>query len=258
MGAPYMEGRDLINNGYAIVTNIEKSNLQILGGNKRDWLDVSEFEQPISDVMILQAANDQVSLRCRIPGPEIYYTLDGADPDQESTKFTEPFTVQPRTVVRAMASNESGQSKISERRFGYKKSNWKVVSASGDKDPGRAIERASFVIDGDDRIGWVPDQGEGAAGFPHEFVVDMGQSQIVKQAEIRIVFDQGAVSQITILGSNQSDKDFVAVGERTLEKFDSESEVELDGSNIRFLKFVFDKPFQEESNLLMVGEIDVR
>ena len=258
MGAPYMEGRDLINNGYAIVTNIQKSNLQILGGNQRDWLDVSEFEQPISDVMILQAANDQVSLRCRIPGPEIYYTLDGADPDQESTKFTEPFTVQPGTVVRAMASNESGQSKISERRFGYKKSNWKVVSASGDKDPGRAIERASFVIDGDHRIGWVPDQGEGSTGFPHQFVVDMGQSQIVKQAEIRFVFDQGAASQITILGSNKSDKDFVAVGERTLEKFDSESEVELDGSNIRFLKFVFDKPFQEESNLLMVGEIDVR
>ena len=258
MGAPYMESRELINNGYAIVTNIHKSNLQILGGTKRNWLNVAKFPEPISDVMVLQGTDGLVRLQCKIPGPSIHYTLDGSEPNRKSTKFGEPFTVKPGSVVRAIAINKAGQSKIAERGFGYDKSSWKIVSANGDKDPAEAIKRANYAIDGDHMIGWIPDVGEGAIGFPYELVLDMGTEQQVTLAGIRFTFNNGAAAKITVLASKNPTKGFAKIGSQDFDKFTKDARVELKGKEIRYLKFVFENPFQQDGNLLMVGEIDVR
>lgn len=258
MGAPYMESDELINNGYAIVTNIHKQNLCILGGHQRNWLDVSNVPVPLSEVLILQGTDGLVSLRCKIPGPKIHYTLDGSVPNRKSKRFDRSFPVEPGSVVRAIAISGSEMSPVAERGFGLDKTEWTIVKANGDADQQRAIERATFAIDGDHQIGWVPDQGEGASSYPYEFVVDMAESQRVELAGIRYVFNQGAASSILVEGSNDPNQGFKKLGEQRFEAFEKDARVKLDGSTVRYLKFIFKKPFAENSNLLMVGEVDIR
>ena len=258
MGAPYMESIELINNGYAIVTNIHKSQLHILGGKQRDWLDVSRIPVPISDVMILQGTDGLVRLRCRIPGPEIFYTTDGEVPNRKSNKFNSPFRIQPGSVVRAVAISGRETSQVAERGFGYDKTDWKIIAANGDSNQQRSIDRAALAIDGDQRIGWIPEQGEGVQGFPYELVIDLGQQRSVNLAGISYVFDRASASSIRIQGSNQPTKGFKNLGARDFEKFVADARVELDGSQVRYLKIIFEQPLVENSNLLMVGEIDIR
>lgn len=258
MGAPYMESIELINNGYAIVTNIHKSQLQILGGNRRDWLKVSNIPVPMSDVLILQGKNGLVSLRCKIPGPEIFYTIDGRAPNRNSTKYRLPFEVQPGSVVQAVAISGRETSKLAKRGFGFDKTEWKVVSANGDSEKERGINRAKLAIDGDRRIGWIPDQGEGVQGFPYEMVIDMGQQRPVKLVGVSYIFQNGAAAKIRVQGSNRPTQGFKDLGVQSLESYSADARVELSGKQVRYLKLIFERPFKENSNLLMVGEIDVR
>jgi hypothetical protein len=258
MGAPYMESAELINNGYAIVTNIHKSHLQILGGKKRNWLDVSKIDIPISDVMVLQGLDGKVRLRCKIPGPDIFYTTDGSAPNRRSKKYSTPFEIAAGGVIQAIAIAGNASSKVASRGFGYDKSKWRIASANGDADQQRAVDRAAFAIDGDRRIGWVPDQGEGTRGYPYEMVVDLGARRSVNFVGINYVFANGAAAKINAFGSNDPATGFKNLGDQTFEKFTPDVRIDLSGDQVRFLKIVFEKPLNEGSNLLMVGEIDVR
>ena len=47
-----------------------------------------------------------VSIQDAAPLPEIFYTLDGSDPTEESTRYTEPFTVEQETTVKAIARGD--------------------------------------------------------------------------------------------------------------------------------------------------------
>ena len=73
-------------------------------------------------VMFYQTANPSISIEddtCTITGEEgstIYYTTDGSDPDDQSTEYTEPFTVTSGDTVKAIAYSpyRSGPSDIVE------------------------------------------------------------------------------------------------------------------------------------------------
>ena len=259
MGAPYMEGPILINNGYAIVTNLHKKTLQITGGKKTDWLNVSSIPVPVSDVLILQDRSGEVSLRCKIPGSEIYYTRDGTTPTRRSTQYKAPFSVTTGQVVQAVAISKGETSKVAARGFGFDKSNWKVVSCNGHKDPEVARQFAAHAFDGDKRICWVPDVGEAARQYPYEVVVDMGESQTVQLAGISYISENGAASKITVQASNEADSGFQQIGTISSSSYAADVRIELTTDNkVRFLRFVFDAPFKQESPLLMLGEIDIR
>ena len=47
-----------------------------------------------------------VSIQDAAPLPEIFYTLDGSDPTEESTRYTAPFTVTQETTVKAIARGD--------------------------------------------------------------------------------------------------------------------------------------------------------
>jgi len=45
----------------------------------------------------------QVSMTCRTPDAEIYYTLDGSTPNSASTRYTEPFVLSENATVKAVS-----------------------------------------------------------------------------------------------------------------------------------------------------------
>ena len=79
-------------------------------------------ESEVTVVMFYQTANPSISIEddtCTITGEEgstIYYTTDGSDPDDQSTEYTEPFTVTSGDTVKAIAYSpyRSGPSDIVE------------------------------------------------------------------------------------------------------------------------------------------------
>ncbi|MBL8891913.1 MAG: discoidin domain-containing protein [Planctomycetaceae bacterium] len=259
MGAPYMEGDVLINNCYALVTNLHKQNLHISGSSQKSWLDVSAIPVPLSEVLILQDAAGLVSLRSRIPGSEIYFTTDGSQPNNNSRRFHEPFAIAEGSVVKAVAINDNDQSKIAERSFALSKELWKIELASGHQDAQLARQRAALAIDGDPLIAWVTDGGEAASGFPHELVIDIGAEQQVSQVEVRFLTAELAAKRVTVFEIDHrgaSDNDGRVIGRYQSERPETLVRIALDESDpMRKIGFRFEEPHGE--SILMVGEIDL-
>ena len=58
-----------------------------------------------------------VLIRCEDQDAEIYYTLDGTEPTNESMLYEGVFVIKEDTVVKAIAYNKDGASEVTEARF---------------------------------------------------------------------------------------------------------------------------------------------
>ena len=67
-----------------------------------------------------------VELQHKDPSVEIYYTLDGSEPDKNSIKYSIPFTLNNTTRVNAIAYNTEGASKMTSADFAI--STWAVTA----------------------------------------------------------------------------------------------------------------------------------
>ena len=61
--------------------------------------------------------NLQVSIDCATENATIYYTTDGSTPDNSSTVFTENFTIEQTTTVKAIAYVDDFSSEIAEKTY---------------------------------------------------------------------------------------------------------------------------------------------
>jgi len=258
MGAPYMEGPVLINNGYALIAHAPQRSLHLTGSTNTNWLNVSQFPVPISDPIILRTRSGEITLRCKIPGPDIFYTTDGSTPDQNSQRYTKPFVVAPGSVVRAIAGSGTNTSNLVERSFGLNKSAWQIAAADGHPSNSVAIERARLAIDGDPLVCWVTDAGEGSRGYPYSITLDLGQPHHLQLASLRLMLPGTSARQISVQASSTPDKDFREIGAVRLDQFATEVPIELDQVEAhRYLRFTFTEPFAD-NHVLMLGEIDLR
>jgi hypothetical protein len=65
--------------------------------------------KPVFSVITMQHTEPfLLNIRCSDPAAAIYYTTDGAEPTQESTRYTEPIQIGQNTVIRA-ASFQAGR-----------------------------------------------------------------------------------------------------------------------------------------------------
>ena len=59
----------------------------------------------------------QVSINCETSGASIYYTLDGSDPSTSSTLYSDPFTINATTTVKAIAVLNGETSNVATKTF---------------------------------------------------------------------------------------------------------------------------------------------
>ena len=59
----------------------------------------------------------KVTISCPTEGAEIYYTTDGTEPTKESELYSEPFTVDETTTVKAIAVNGNGSSEVATATY---------------------------------------------------------------------------------------------------------------------------------------------
>ncbi|HEY3266564.1 MAG TPA: glycoside hydrolase family 2 TIM barrel-domain containing protein [Armatimonadota bacterium] len=115
------------------------------------------------------------------PGAEVRYTTNGSSVTAASPVYAGPVSLADGGTVRAQAF-AAGRlpSPVTEASFAkvyplreVSRDNWKVVHADSE-EPGEGL--ASAAIDGDPATFWHTRWSGVEAGFPHEIVVDLGET----------------------------------------------------------------------------------
>ncbi|HEY8934789.1 MAG TPA: alpha-L-fucosidase [Cyclobacteriaceae bacterium] len=113
---------------------------------------------------IIRNQSGEVVIETNDIGPYFYYTLDGSDPTQQSTKYRGPLLTDGKIEVRAIAySPATGRSSpVAIERFDVSRKNWKIVG--GD-------EKAMAILDGNILTTW---HQNNQAQMPVDLVIDLG------------------------------------------------------------------------------------
>ena len=115
---PAAEFYNLTNNGTYymdfLVSDISRSNDGLISFNFKD---VTVAAPTISPEQGDYFGTQTISINCVTKDAVIYYTTDGSTPTEESTQYTEPFTIDTNTVVKAIAIYDDEVSSVVTAKF---------------------------------------------------------------------------------------------------------------------------------------------
>ncbi|HYH86275.1 MAG TPA: GH92 family glycosyl hydrolase [Pyrinomonadaceae bacterium] len=124
----------------------------------------------------------QVSLKSATAGAQLFYTTDGAEPDNNSTRYAAPFYVERSTTVKAVAVEAGGlKSLTSEARFQLIPNDWAIkllskysrqYTAGGDEGLIDGVRGTTHFSGG----AW-----QGFQGQDFEAVVDLGRVEAISK-----------------------------------------------------------------------------
>jgi len=123
---------------------------------------------------ITRTKEGMLSLQNTDKNLEIYYTLDGKDPDRDSKKYTGPFLPEDRCTIKAISVNpDDGDKSVAISSYlDISKKEWKVLVPKASK-----TEEADLMIDEDPKSFWAtPENG---IANP-EIVLDLGRQYQLK------------------------------------------------------------------------------
>lgn len=104
-------------------------------------------------------------------GYEIFYTLDGSEPTQNSTKYKTPLKVEHNTL-KAVSYNNNVRGAVRSEEFGVIKKGWKLLDVSSQINNGQAIN----AFDAVNRSYWQSEESDDN----HFIALDLGNKYAVK------------------------------------------------------------------------------
>ena len=121
----------------------------------------------IDEPLIERNKNGEISIQGFDSGIEIYYTVDGSTPSIQSLKYSEPFLLNEKSVVKAIVIDPGSKkgSPVSVVRFDVSKEKWKLVGTF------QSIEQSRFIFDGNPETAWVLNNKP-----PVDVILDLGDT----------------------------------------------------------------------------------
>ena len=103
-------------------------------------------------------------------GLDIYYTLDGSEPNQNSKKYESPFLLDSKVVLKTIAVNvkENKQSPVTTMYFDVPKTNWKITG-SFEND-----ENLDAILDGEPETAFTLKNK-----VPVDFIFDLDKLHVI-------------------------------------------------------------------------------
>ncbi len=196
------------------------------------------FKAPnlLTEPIINRNRDGLVSFHLADKNIEVFYTLDGTEPNASSQKYLEPFLVEDPTTIKAIAIDPADQRKtsVANKYMDVPKKDWKVVGvSSGD------LDSAIKLIDDNSATSWATD-ADGKQ--PSEVVIDLGKTYNLKGFTYWPM--QGHYSFGTIMeyeffvSSNNKTWKRVSKGEfSNVVNNPIEQTIEFDAAKARFIKF---------------------
>ena len=105
-------------------------------------------------------------------GYEIFYTLDGSEPTQNSLRYETPMKVENNTL-KAVSYNNDAHGTVHSETFGIVKKDWVLLGASNQRSDRTSAEHA---FDANRRTYWQSQEGT----MPHFIAIDLGDQQDLK------------------------------------------------------------------------------
>lgn len=105
-------------------------------------------------------------------GYEIFYTLDGSEPTQNSLRYENPIKVENNTL-KAVSFNNDVEGPVHSEKFGIVKKEWGLLGASSQRSDRTAAQNA---FDGIRRTYWQSQEGTA----PHFIAIDLGKEYELK------------------------------------------------------------------------------
>uniref|UniRef100_UPI0025BBF48E GH92 family glycosyl hydrolase n=1 Tax=Maribacter sp. TaxID=1897614 RepID=UPI0025BBF48E len=198
-----------------------------------------------------------VSLESAGEDTEIYYTLDGSEPNKKSQKYTEAFKISKNCMLKAIAIERGlNSSKIYEKQF-FKsvfpllKTGFPVIRMNQWGGPSYGEADGSMLFD---ELTGSKSYGDAKwTGLKKSFdiEVDLGSSQLLSNMSVGVLYDTASwifpASKIEVYGGETANNLKPIGGKSLQEKSQYNKEVvrqilKLDKGNYRYLKIVI-KPF---------------
>jgi alpha-L-fucosidase len=105
-------------------------------------------------------------------GYEIFYTLDGSEPTQNSQRYGNPIKVE-NNVLKAVSFNKDVQGTVHSEAFGIVKKDWELLGVSSQRNDRTA---ALHAFDANRRTYWQSQEG----AMPHFITIDLGKEYELK------------------------------------------------------------------------------
>lgn len=157
-----------------ITTN--KLRLRITGANACIALsDFAVFKEPphLTAPVVKRDENGLVQIRTTAPVAAIRYTIDGSEPNLQSSSYDKPFSFTDGGIIKARSfeiNNEA--SEVTVQQYGLSRSGWIIkTNLSVEKD-----SKAEYAIDENDKTFFAAK----TSGYPQDIIIDMGKTQIIK------------------------------------------------------------------------------
>ena len=154
---------------------IPNHGLCLTGCTERNWLDVSGLPTPLTPVEYRRDNHGSVTLECRLDGPDIRYTLNGAIPGPDSPLYQAPIPLPEGGIVTARAMSQDGKhaGPVTTVAFGACREAWRCESSNNSHiDPQQTW--AKLAIDGNAQTWWQTDRW-GHAIPPHYLILHVGR-----------------------------------------------------------------------------------
>jgi predicted alpha-1,2-mannosidase len=134
-----------------------------------------------------------ISIKSDYPGPAIYYTTDGTDPDINSVIYSSPFEINKTTTVKCFAFYpEMGKSPIIEGTF-YKIPEGRSIKINSTYSPRYSAGGPDALIDMiRGKKNWRLGDWQGYEGQDFDAVVDLGKMQKVNKVGLGCLMDVGS------------------------------------------------------------------
>lgn len=198
---------------------------------------------------IVQHKDGLISIESYDKNLELYYTLNGEEPNKDSKRYSEGFLLQDPTRVMAVAYNPgtNSYSEVSNIRLDIPKKDWKVLNENDD---------AEKIIDADENSVWTK-QGK----LPQEVIVDLGKIYNLKGFTYlpqQSRWPQGVIADYEfMLSENGKQWKKVSEGEfSNIKNNPIEQLIEFKTTKARYFKFV-GKRSADDTEVLGIAEIGV-
>jgi putative alpha-1,2-mannosidase len=182
-GAPYrdtqFQHRELMNGGTLEFVMTDQPTKNWFTDFSHSAVGGGFVQVPVIDGERTFRESTKVTIRPVAEGMEIFYSLDGSEPN---TPYTAPFTLNATTEVKAVAVDERGRrSFVVEARMAKRPNDWtvKLITEFNSQYPGSSYDA---IIDGlRGNHNFAAGEWQGYWGKPFEAVIDMQRETEIKE-----------------------------------------------------------------------------
>lgn len=171
----------------------------------------AKYGVPSSDGMV------EVTLSTMGNAP-IYYTLDGTEPTEKSTRYTVPIQIKENGTLKATAKRENVQIKTFNKKFKFNKATGKLATLNTAPTEKYTFAGASILTDGlRGDFNYSTGYWLGFFNEPMDITIDLDKTTPVSSVKIGTMIQFGEYifppTKITVWTANGKDGEFVKQGE---------------------------------------------